>query len=129
MGCRNAERGPGRRGPPAAYDCAKYGTGDGLVLADVDLAQRIRSAARVTQLVGRGGALADRADVTKAEAMRKTIKDVDVLLSGVPYFLNEDLDGAIREWKKALEINPNHPQARKDLENAEALRRKLASVQ
>ena len=88
MGYRYAVIGSGRQGTAAAYDFAKFGDADDIVLADVDLAQAKRSAARVNQLVGRGVAHPVRADVTKAEAMRKTIKDVDVLLSGVPYFLN-----------------------------------------
>jgi tetratricopeptide (TPR) repeat protein len=37
---------------------------------------------------------------------------------GVKYFLNEDLERAIESWKKALGLNPDHPKARQDMENA-----------
>jgi tetratricopeptide (TPR) repeat protein len=45
--------------------------------------------------------------------------------SGVKHFINEDLELAIKEWKRALELNPDHPKARKDIENARHLLDKL----
>ncbi len=37
---------------------------------------------------------------------------------GVRYFLNEELEAAIDAWEKALALNPKHPKARQDIENA-----------
>ncbi len=37
---------------------------------------------------------------------------------GVKYFLNEDLEKAIHSWSEALKINPEHPKAKQDIENA-----------
>lgn len=37
---------------------------------------------------------------------------------GVKQFLNEDLEQAIASWEKALVLNPNHPKARQDIDNA-----------
>jgi tetratricopeptide (TPR) repeat protein len=37
---------------------------------------------------------------------------------GVKHFLNEELEEAVAAWKKALELNPNHPKARQDMDNA-----------
>ena len=37
------------------------------------------------------------------------------------HFLNEELEKAIASWKKALALNPKHPKAAQDIENAERL--------
>ncbi len=38
--------------------------------------------------------------------------------NGVKHFINEDLEAAIKEWQLALDLNPDHPKARQDMENA-----------
>ena len=38
--------------------------------------------------------------------------------NGVKHFLNEELEKAIQEWKQALALNPKHPKAGQDIENA-----------
>ncbi len=48
---------------------------------------------------------------------------------GVRYFVNEDLKKAIAEWEAALALDPNHPKARKDLENARSLLEKLGNIE
>jgi len=37
---------------------------------------------------------------------------------GVRLFLNEDLEKAIGAWEQTLKLNPDHPKARQDSENA-----------
>lgn len=37
---------------------------------------------------------------------------------GVKQFLNEELENAIGSWRKALALNPNHPKAQQDIDNA-----------
>lgn len=37
---------------------------------------------------------------------------------GVRFFLNEELEHAIDAWSEALKLNPNHPKAKQDIENA-----------
>lgn len=37
---------------------------------------------------------------------------------GVRFFLNEDLEKAINAWSEALKLNPDHPKAKQDIENA-----------
>jgi lysine 6-dehydrogenase len=88
MGFRYAVIGSGRQGTAAAYDFAKFGDADDIVMGDRVLAQAKRAAARVNKLVGRSVAHAVQADVTKPPSILKAIKDADVLLSGVPYFFN-----------------------------------------
>ncbi|MFO8049234.1 MAG: hypothetical protein R6U29_09400 [Desulfosudaceae bacterium] len=40
---------------------------------------------------------------------------------GVMYFINEDLEKAIAAWEKTLRLNPSHPTAEKNIENAKNL--------
>lgn len=88
MGYRYAVIGSGRQGTAAAYDFAKFGEADDIVLGDKNLAQAKRAAARVNRLVGRDVAHAAPADVSKPATVLKAIRGADVLLSGVPYFFN-----------------------------------------
>ncbi len=88
MGYRYAVIGSGRQGTAAAYDFAKFGEADDIVMGDLDLAQAKRSAARVNRLVRRDVARAVRVDVSKPPTVLQAIKGADVMLSGVPYFFN-----------------------------------------
>jgi tetratricopeptide (TPR) repeat protein len=47
---------------------------------------------------------------------------------GVKQFINEDLEMAIKTWKKALELNPQHVKARQDMANAQRLLEKLRAL-
>ena len=49
-------------------------------------------------------------------------------LMGVGYFVNEELEFAIEYWEKALKLNPDHPKAKADIENARHLLEKLNEV-
>jgi tetratricopeptide (TPR) repeat protein len=40
---------------------------------------------------------------------------------GVMHFLNEELELAVEAWEKSLALNPDHPKARQDIENARRL--------
>ena len=48
---------------------------------------------------------------------------------GVKYFLDEELDKAIREWEKTLQLNPEHLEAKRDLEKTRRLLEKLRKFQ
>lgn len=48
--------------------------------------------------------------------------------NGVKYFVNDDLDNAIKEFETTLVLNPNHPQAAKDLQQARETREKLRQI-
>jgi len=49
-------------------------------------------------------------------------------VSGVNYYRNQDLDKAIKEWETALILDPNHPNAKKDIENARGFLEKLNKI-
>jgi tetratricopeptide (TPR) repeat protein len=48
---------------------------------------------------------------------------------GVTFFVNEDLEKAIAEWEKSLALAPENQKARKAIENASNLLKKLEGVQ
>ncbi len=48
---------------------------------------------------------------------------------GVKHFINEDLERAIAAWQEALNLNPDHPKARQDMENATRLLEKWRDLE
>ncbi|MFA5896616.1 MAG: saccharopine dehydrogenase C-terminal domain-containing protein [Thermoplasmata archaeon] len=116
MGYRYAVVGSGRQGTAAAYDFAKFGEADEIVMADMSLAQAKRASARVNKLVGRRVARPAHADVTKPSTVLKAIKGADVMLSGVPYFFNLGLTKlAIRAGVSMVDFGGNTGVVRKQL--------------
>jgi tetratricopeptide (TPR) repeat protein len=49
--------------------------------------------------------------------------------NGVKHFINEDLEQAVKAWERALSLNPNHPKARQDIENARRLLKKWKAIE
>ena len=47
---------------------------------------------------------------------------------GIKYFTEEKLDQAIEEWQVTLKLNPQHPKAKDDMENASKLLQKLKEI-
>jgi len=61
----------------------------------------------------------------KEDADRK-LREADAhYAAGMRRFLAEDLDGAIRDWGKALSLDPAHTKARRDIEKARRLKGKI----
>jgi tetratricopeptide (TPR) repeat protein len=50
-------------------------------------------------------------------------------IRGVQFFIGEEIEKAIQEWEATLTLEPKHPKARKDIENARSLLHKLEKVQ
>ncbi len=48
---------------------------------------------------------------------------------GVRYFVNEELEKAIKEWERTLAIDPKNEMAQKDIGNAKSLLEKLRQIQ
>jgi tetratricopeptide (TPR) repeat protein len=48
--------------------------------------------------------------------------------TGVKYYVNDKIEQAIREWKETLTFNPKHARARKDIENAQILLKKIQKL-
>ncbi len=49
-------------------------------------------------------------------------------INGIKYFTEEKLDKAIQEWEETLKLNPQHPKAKGDMENAVRLLQKLKEI-
>lgn len=47
---------------------------------------------------------------------------------GIKYFLSEELEKAIEQWEETLRINPNHPNAKRDLQRARSLLKNLKKL-
>jgi lysine 6-dehydrogenase len=88
VGFTYAVVGAGRQGTAAAYDMARFGDADAVLVADADLAAAERAAARVNGLVGRDVARPSRVDATDTADLRAFLEPVDSFLSAVPYWLN-----------------------------------------
>lgn len=83
--------GAGRQGTAAAYDLARHGSAEQIVLADAGPEAARRSAARVNHLAGHEVVRGVTLDVTDKAALRASMEGVDVALSAVPYYYNLDI--------------------------------------
>jgi lysine 6-dehydrogenase len=86
--------GAGRQGTAAAYDMARWGDAQSILLADYDRATAERAAARINELAARPVAQAAQLDVTDVDAITKLIRGKDAMLSCVPYRFNLDVTRA-----------------------------------
>jgi lysine 6-dehydrogenase len=88
MGYRYAVLGAGRQGVAAAYDMARYGEADQVLLVDVDAATAEAGAERVNRLLDGSSAMAVHADATNADQLMSVLAGVTSILSAVPYSFN-----------------------------------------
>jgi tetratricopeptide (TPR) repeat protein len=49
-------------------------------------------------------------------------------INGIKYYTQEKLDQAIQEWRETLNLNPQHPKAKGDIENAQRLLQMLKDI-
>lgn len=89
--------GAGRQGTAAAYDLARFGNADRIVLADVDINAANRAAQRINQLAGRTIAEAQVLDVSDRQALVEILSPFDAAMSAVPYYYNLEITGAAIE--------------------------------
>jgi len=80
--------GGGRQGTAIAYDLLKFGSPSNVIIADIDLHQAQVSAERNRSLLNTDKVLAMQVNVNDENQMLDLLKDVDVLISAVPYHLN-----------------------------------------
>jgi tetratricopeptide (TPR) repeat protein len=67
-------------------------------------------------------------DVRESIAFAKKQLAREHYLRGVKYFTDEELDKAIKEWEVTLALDPTHPKAKKDIDNANSLLQKLKEI-
>lgn len=119
MGFRYAVIGSGRQGTAAAYDIARFGDAEYLLLADQSLAQAERAASRINQMVGWQVAHPTQVEVQDEDSVVKmlTAASIQVLISGVPYFYNFGLTrAAIRARSSMCDFGGNTEQVRQQLD-------------
>jgi len=118
MGYRYAVIGAGRQGTAAAYDLARFGDADAILLADMSLEQAERAEARVNRLAGCEVARATSVNVRDEDAVVEMLSGagVQVFVSGVPYFFNLGLTrAALRAKSSMCDFGGNTEQIRQQL--------------
>jgi lysine 6-dehydrogenase len=118
MGFRYAVIGSGRQGTAAAYDLARFGEADFLLLADQSLAYAQRAAERVNALIGREVAHPIQVDVQDEDAVVSALSkaEIQVFVSGVPYFFNLGLTrAALRARASMCDFGGNTGQVQQQL--------------
>ncbi|HUJ39455.1 MAG TPA: saccharopine dehydrogenase C-terminal domain-containing protein [Candidatus Acidoferrales bacterium] len=80
--------GAGRQGTAAAYDLARRGDANQVVIADLDTAQAQRAAGRVNDLLGEDLVSAAALDARDPAAVQRALRGVAACVSAVPYQFN-----------------------------------------
>ncbi|HSD29701.1 MAG TPA: saccharopine dehydrogenase C-terminal domain-containing protein [Vicinamibacteria bacterium] len=80
--------GAGRQGTAAAYDLARFGDAERVVMADVHVDVARQAAARVNELAGRDVAEATAVYASETASVRAALDGAHVALSAVPYYFN-----------------------------------------
>ena len=108
MAFRYAVVGAGRQGVAAAYDMARFGDADEVLLVDVHQELARVGARRVNELICSEIAVPRRGDVRNPRELARVLDGVDAILSAVPYRLNLALtDMAIRERFHMCDLGGN----------------------
>ena len=94
--------GGGRQGTAAAYDMAKHGDADRVLIADISAEAPHPSPARVNGLMGADIASPVWLDVTDHDALVAFLGPVDSFLSAVPYWHNPAITGAAIEARACM---------------------------
>ncbi len=94
--------GSGRQGTAAAYDLAKFGEAEQIVLADIRPEAAEAAAARINRLIGRPVAVPRPLDVADEAALRQALRGADVALSAVTYYFNVAISRACIETGVSL---------------------------
>jgi lysine 6-dehydrogenase len=88
MAYRYIVLGAGMQGTAAAYDLARFGEAELVLLADIDLDRAKATAARVNRSTGSDLVRVSQVDVQDHEALAEALKGCDAALSAVPYRFN-----------------------------------------
>ncbi|MBI1755578.1 MAG: saccharopine dehydrogenase NADP-binding domain-containing protein [Fimbriimonas ginsengisoli] len=100
--------GSGMQGTAAAFDLAKFASPDKIVMGDVSLAQAQHAAHRVNALVGEAFCEPRQVDALDSTALHGFLKDVDVLLSCVPYWMHPKIAAvAVQTGTHMLDLGGN----------------------
>ncbi len=102
MSCKYAVLGAGRQGLASAYDMAKFGDADEVILGDINLKAAKLGADRINKLLKTKVARAIKADVSKPEALMEELEGTDAFIAGVHYPFNLALTKMAVELKSCM---------------------------
>lgn len=109
--------GAGIQGTAAAYDMAKYGEAESVLLLDVSQEIAQKSADRVNKLMGKEVAKGDSIDVTNSDQLIAALKGYDACLSAVPYQFNVQVaDCCVKAGVGMCDLGGNSEVVFKELE-------------
>lgn len=118
MSYRYAVLGAGRQGIAAAYDMAKFGEAEEIILVDVDLVVAEAGAERVNKLLNRQVASAVQADASNTSQLMSALDGITSFVSAVPYSFNLAItEAAIRIGANMCDLGGNTRIVRKQLEH------------
>jgi lysine 6-dehydrogenase len=121
--------GSGRQGTSCAYDLARFGDAESIVMADADLAVAERAAARINQLVEREVARAVRVDAGDRTSLDEALTGVQVALSAVTYYFNRGIaEACIAKGVSLCDMGGNTDVVWSQLELDEAARTAGVSI-
>ncbi|MFX1337335.1 MAG: saccharopine dehydrogenase family protein [Promethearchaeota archaeon] len=99
MGYNYAVIGAGRQGTAAAYDMAKRGNAEKVLIGDISIVNSEKAANRVNSILNKKIAKAKQIDVKDHSSLVDFLTGVDSFLSSVPYYYNLDIAKAAIEAK------------------------------
>jgi len=117
MGKRYAVLGAGRQGIAVAYDLARFGEADEVMVADLDESTARSCADRINRLLGQNVVRGIRIDVANVEDSVSELNGVSSVVSAVPYSYNLGITGtAIRIGANMCDLGGHTGTVRKQLE-------------
>jgi lysine 6-dehydrogenase len=121
--------GSGRQGTAAAYDLARFGQAERIVMADVRLDLARQAAARVNDLVGREVAESTAVYASDPASVKAVVSGARVALSAVPYYFNLGItEACIASGTSLCDLGGNTEVVWSQLDRHEAARAAGVSV-
>jgi len=119
MSFKYAVLGAGRMGVASAYDLARFGDADEVILADNVLSNAQVGSDMVNRLLGTTCAKAEQTNVKDLAQLSNTLKGIDAVVSAVPFQYNLAItELAIREGANMTDMGGHTETVRKQLERS-----------
>jgi lysine 6-dehydrogenase len=129
MAFRYVVLGSGRQGTAAAYDLARFGDAERVVMADVHVDEARQAAARVNELARREVAEATAVYASERASVKAVLAGAHVALSAVPYYFNLAItEAAIESGVSLCDLGGNTDVVWSQLRLDEAARARGTSV-
>lgn len=117
MGYKYAVLGAGMQGTACAYDMAKFGDADSVILADIDIEKATKAADRVNTLLGKNIAVAKKINVKNQDEVVELLTGIDSFLSATSYHFHLDVTkAAIKAKANMCDLGGNTDVVRSQLE-------------